>query len=484
MEYIKKSKENEELSIIPFVYDLTGAVIESKFTGIILAPTRIESRITKINLSINKPHEYGLIELSKTLLFNKNIKDITLFRAMIKSNYVYFFGDEFGLFDNYSVEKLNLSCNYLNEESTEYLANILSHLKNLKTINLSINNLKGGISSFLILLKNLYRQEKTQLEILNLIDCKLNDIAYYELGELLKCKFCKLKKVYLNKNNIPYNVNFLKKLKKNKSLTQIYFNKSNIGNNDIDDIMRIISNTNIEYLYLYKNKINNFDECLRIIYRTKLIKINEENSNEDIAIGRTCFYNLDLSNNYCINKNIENVKLIINIIDNMTLYCLDISHILYGKYPFEFKKKNSNEQYSEYFGIIESNKNDLKTKLIENRKEYIKTIDEINCNEVDINKLKNKIKNKELFENNIKEEISKIIEDEKSDYPVYLKEQANYLLSQNKEAKEMIVKDNKVDLQKYEEIHEDLVNYMILKRSEKNLLLLKEIKNNIKMIII
>ena len=57
MEYIKKSKENEELSIIPFEYDLTGAVIESKFTGIILAPTRIESRITQINLHLsNSPN--------------------------------------------------------------------------------------------------------------------------------------------------------------------------------------------------------------------------------------------------------------------------------------------------------------------------------------------------------------------------------------------------------------------------------------------
>ena len=184
-----------------------------------------------------------------------------------------------------------------------------------------------------------------------------------------------------------------------------------------------------------------------------MIKINEENANEDIAIGRTCFYNLDLSNNYCINKNIENVKLIINIIDNMTLHCLDISHILYGKYPSEFNKKNSNEEYLMLIGIIESNidenENNLKTKLIENQKEYVKTIGEINCNEVDINKLKNKIKNKELFENNIKEEISKIIEDEKSNYSVYLKEQAKNLIYKTKVIKEMIIKDNIFNHEKY-----------------------------------
>ena len=43
-------------------------------------------------------------------------------------------------------------------------------------------------------------------------------------------------------------------LKKNKSLTQIYFNKSNIGNNDTDDIMRIISNTNIGIIKPEKRK--------------------------------------------------------------------------------------------------------------------------------------------------------------------------------------------------------------------------------------
>ena len=75
------------------------------------------------------------------------------------------------------------------------------------------------------------------------------------LQKLLKCKYCKLKKLYLNFNNIP---SFLKQLKKNRSFTQIYFNKSNIDNNDTDDIMRVISNTNVESLYLCKNKINDF----------------------------------------------------------------------------------------------------------------------------------------------------------------------------------------------------------------------------------
>jgi hypothetical protein len=332
MEYIKESKK---LSIIPFVYDLTGSAIQTKNCSIIMIPPRIESRITELHLSVNVLGINGIIELTKVLLFNKNIKIIDIQRCMLKSHYISFFWNEFGLFDNYSVEEINLSNNYLNENSGKDLAKMLSHLKNLKTINLSLNELKKGISSFLITLKNLYREGKTKLETLNLIHCELDDISYYELAELLKCKYCTLKKLYLNKNNIPYNVNFLKKLKKNRSLTQIYFNESNLSNNDTDDIMRIISKTNNEYLYLCKNKINNIDQLIKIIYRTKLIKIDEQKKNEEIYISESSFFNLDLSYNICINKNEQKIKLFKDILEDTTLFCLDFSHILYGKKPCE-----------------------------------------------------------------------------------------------------------------------------------------------------
>ena len=88
------------------------------------------------------------------------------------------------------------------------------------------------------------------MENLYLNNCLLDDIAFYELGELLESQYCNLKKLYLNQNNIPSNSNFLKKLKKNRSLTEIYFSEGNIGNNSSDDIMRVISNCQLNYLYL------------------------------------------------------------------------------------------------------------------------------------------------------------------------------------------------------------------------------------------
>ena len=102
-----------------------------------------------------------------------------------------------GLFDNYSVEELHLSINNLIEDCSEYLAILLSYLKNQKTINLAGNKLKCGIGTFIInfiiTLKDLYRQGEIKLEALNLNKCSLDDVAYYEIRELLKSKYCKLK---------------------------------------------------------------------------------------------------------------------------------------------------------------------------------------------------------------------------------------------------------------------------------------------------
>ena len=196
-----------------------------------------------------------------------------------------------------NLKTLNLSNNYIKEDCEEFLCNILYTFKGIKTINLSMNNLKSGISSFLIILKKLYRQNKTKLESLYLIDCMLDDTSFYELGQLLTCKYCKLKNLYLNKNKIPLNSNFLKKLKKNKSLAELYFNNSNIRDEQADDIKRIISNSNIECLSLYKNNFSNFNDGLRIVYRTKLVMNKKERNKGKIIKTDSLLFNLDLSDN-------------------------------------------------------------------------------------------------------------------------------------------------------------------------------------------
>ena len=289
---------------------------------------------------------------------------------------------------------------------------------------------------------------------------------------MLKCKYCKLKNLYLSNNNIPYNVNFLKKLKKNKSLTQIYFNKSNIGNNNTEDIMRIISNTNIEELYLYKNNINNIDQCLRIIYRTKLIKIEEDINNEKIYKSESYLHNLDLSNNYCINKNNNKINLITNINEDMTLYCLDISCILLGRKADHQTKVN--KEYQESIDL-------LKKELEKKEKEYKDASENINQIDIDINKIKGKINNERLFKDI---DISNIINDPNAKFPIFIRKNAKNLIRNENKIKNEILNNGEVDEEKYKKIHKYFINYITLQIDLKNKAEYEVIINKKKMIII
>jgi len=307
MKYIKESNNNKELEVIPFSYDLSESAIEGENSNLVFAPLRIEPRIEELKMNKIYMRRKSCLEFSKALLFNHNIKAIDFHTTVMKSNYINIIYENAEIFNNNSVEELNISFNYLKEDSCQALEYIISHFKKLKTLNLSSNDLKLGISPLLISLKNLYRKGQTNLENLYLNKCLLDDISFYELGELLKSKYCKLKKLYLNQNNIPSNSNFLKKLKKNKFLTEIYFNKGNIGNSNTDDVMRVISNSHLDYLYLNKNKFFNFDQFLRILYLTKLVNSDGE---EDASYLDPYFYNLNLSYKNCYNKKYKKTKII------------------------------------------------------------------------------------------------------------------------------------------------------------------------------
>ena len=471
MRYRRNLNNQNNLEEIPFKYDISEAGIEDKFGRIVMSPLRIEPRLEEIIINKNRLKENAFIELAKILLFNKNINKIYFAHDSFKSYYLDFFNKVIGLFDNYSVKVLNLSFNYLREDSSEYLANILSHFKGVKAINLSKNDLKNGISSFLITLKKLYRERKINLEKLSLNQCLLDDIAFYELGELLKSKYCKLKYLYLNVNNIPSASNFLKKLKKNKSLVEIYFNENNIDNNDTDCILRIISYTNIECLYLYNNKIHDFSQCLRIIYRTKLIKdrnnkeVLEEKIREDANL-----FNLDVSHNLCYNKNKDKIELIYNLIDDTTLYCLDFTKIIYDEYPEKF---TGNDNYTESV-------DKLKNKLEKEQNEYNNKIGELLRNEVDKERALRDIKENSF--NYIDDKIQEIIENEKANNNIFLRLNAKNLVNNNDEIWNNNINENNGKTKK--EIFNDLLNYLKLKRADKNI---KEINNKInlkKMILI
>ena len=141
-------------------------------------------------------------------------------------------------------------------------------------------------------LKKQFRLGKSKLENLYLNNCTMDESAFYELGELVKSRCCKLKRLSIGGNNKSNTVNFLKQVKYNRNLEELYIFKCGFKNEDIDDILRIISNTNIKHLNLFKNDFKNFGKCLSIVYRTKLIK------NNGYFIDRSAsLMTLDLSNN-------------------------------------------------------------------------------------------------------------------------------------------------------------------------------------------
>jgi hypothetical protein len=257
----------------------------------------------------------------------------------------------------------------------------------------------------------------------------------------------------------------LTKLKKNKSLTEIHLNKIEIWNNNVDDILRIISNTMIRHLYLFKNKIINMSDLLRIINRTKIIK--DENNIMNDKINENYFLiNLDLSNNDIYNKNTNYITLLSRIIDETCLYCLDISHIIFGLNPDKREINNQNIRYRKKV-------DEFQRKLEKNKNDYLFAIKEKQKNEVDIKN--NKKLEEEKILTDLDDIIYKVISEKNAKFPVYLKDSAKHLIQDKK-----LIEDKK----EFKDMQNKLVNYMILKRSEKTYNEMEEKINKNKLIII
>ena len=459
---LKYTEPKEDYAEIPFVYDLRGGCLEGRFAYGIISPLRIGDFITKIFLKQNNLRECGTYELGKLCAFNNNVKVIECDTCLIRSNYLDYITEAMGIFDNDSVEEINLSYNYLRDDCDEAIIKILIHFKNLKTLNLASNDLHSALSGIFVVLKKLYRKNKSKVENLVLNKTALDDSSFYELGELLKCKYCKLKKIYFNNNPIPANYNFLKRLKKNKSLREIYLDKSDVNNSSITDILKIISNSHIRTLYLYKNKLTNFNDFLRILFRTKIIKKNK-NKKLIVENENTALINLDLSNNEFPIKNRSQLELLKKIIQETTLYCLDICHILSIE-----KKKDEDVKYTKAI-------QDIKTLLENQKNNYINVVKEIRRCKVNMNKYK-EFEEKKFKENYKIEKYEKdLYGNENTIYPVYMKMLAKKIIQEQ---------GSDEDKKNENENINKLAKYLTYENSKYNLKELEIKEQNKKLIII
>ena len=465
-----KEEDKEDLVVIPFTYTLRGAFVEGRFSNTIISPIKLEPKISSVNLGQNNIREWGLFELGKSITMNSNIKSITLKISLLRGYYLDFFVSGLGIYDNYSVEDLNLSMNYLKEESAFSLVKLISHFKNLKTLNLSANDLKGGPKHILIYLKKQFRLGKSKLENLYLNNCTMDESAFYELGELVKSRCCKLKRLSIGGNNKSNTVNFLKQVKYNRNLEELYIFKCGFKNEDIDDILRIISNTNIKHLNLFKNDFKNFGKCLSIVYRTKLIK------NNGYFIDRSAsLMTLDLSNNAFDLINSDHINLINKIVeDNSTLSCLDLSHIVYGQYPDRSKSPKSDN-----YKIAVSNT--LMGTLKQRKEKFSNLLFDKFKKEVSINDYKKKDENDKLKyrSEELDKRIKEILKEEDAKLYLFLREKCKEMIKDFENEKigdknlydyllEKETKDSE-DYTKEEQIQKKIIEYMEYLRDKKDL---------------
>ena len=183
------------------------------------------------------------------------------------------------------------------------------------------------------------------------------------------------------------------------------------------------------------------------------------NKNESYLI------NLDLSSNDIYFKSPICIKLLVEVIENNTLRCLDILNIIYGSKVDKFNKKLENNKY-----INEVEK--LKKLLEEKKIIYAKKMSQINKYKVDIERNKSLEKEKNFNEL----ELDEIIKNDNAKYPLFLRKEANKIINDK-------FKDIN-DLNKRKEMETKLIQYMVLKKEKYDLDKLEQELKDKKLIII
>ena len=408
------NRKLENCAALEYEYNLRGSSMKPYYAILLSSPMRQDNRIIKISMEENDLGELGMLELGKTIVFNPNIKALNYNKNRLYSFYFYYLNKGSKIFDNNSIEEINVNNNFLKDNIDDYLCDILKKCKKLKKINISNNKIGSGISKFLSYLKLLYRQKKSKIEKLNINKCNLDSFSLFELSECLKCKFCKLKCLYLNINYLnDYNIEpLLNAIKKNNSLKEVYLGRNFIGNNSIEKIGKIItqSNNSIDIIYLNQNEINNNDNLLKLISKTKIIYSKEEDKNKVIIDldKNKILKNLDLSKNNIFFTNKSQILLFKKIINDSYLLCLDYSVIL---------KDFKNQKYLEYKNEIQSLKIELNS-ISDKRKKLFIYLDNKYSNifkQFTDNKQLNNILSEAIKQNNIFtifENIEKLISNE------------------------------------------------------------------------
>ena len=388
MEYnISNDNEQNNIINIPFTYNFDYGFICPFYSNMVTTPLKLDKRIKNVSFKQNNIADIGLFGLGEAVALNLNFESINIDKNLVRSYYLEYFIFALRIFNNYNVKEISFNNNiYLKEDIDDFLCEIIKHFKSLKSLNISNNDIKSGITKFCIQLKKLYRSGECELEELNLNKCNLDESSIYELSELIKCNKCKLKVLILSKNDI--NKKFFKCMKKNNSLTKIMLNKCKIKNEIVKNINLVISlHKSLESIDIGKNDIKSKNEFLKIVARSiKNVTIFEKEN----IVNDSKIINMDLSQN-----KIENIDKIFvlnfkELVDKNNLLLLDCSKIFFSQNPnsyLAFSKNSSKQKFVDFFN---KNFKDCLISQQDKKKIYLNEIESINNNN---NELLNKNKN-------------------------------------------------------------------------------------------
>ena len=248
-----------------------------------------------------------------------------------------------------NIKFLDLTKNKLDEFCEDELIKIIDFFPNLNTLILNKNELKNSLTKFFCKMNVEYKLKKCKIKTLLLINTELSIKSILFLAELIKNKNCLIEILNLNNNNLNNFAGeiFLKNVQKNKNLIELYLYNCNLSDKNFESLSNIIKYSNVNWLYLYKNKINNYENILKLISNTNLIGIDKKNS--EISI----FNNLDISQNYPNFLNEDDKEILATLIKKTSLDMLDINcNYLNG--DSIYKKDDNNNNNNNLYKIMEN----------------------------------------------------------------------------------------------------------------------------------
>ena len=162
------------------------------------------------------------------------------------------------------------------------------------------------------------------------------------------------------------------------------------------------------------------------------IKIKYE---KEVKKDPSFLFNLDLSENPCLNLNSSKISILRSLIDDTNLFCLDLSHILLGVKPKDLPDSQENSKYR-----AEVNK--LSEDLNKEKEEYEQNLWDKKCYQIDKQEVlerldewkKEDLKSSEKYDESTRVNLinaidEKELEDENAKYPLFLRENIKKLIT-------------------------------------------------------